>query len=73
MPLRTLLASLACLLTLVLAPGAAHAAQSVIGYGDQRPEMFSDPLFTQLKIRDSRIAVEWDTFQFAAKTAKLDA
>jgi hypothetical protein len=73
MPLRTLLASLACLLALVLAPGAAQAAQPVIGYGDQRPEMFTDPLFTQLGIRDSRIAVEWDTFQFPAKVAKLDA
>jgi len=73
MPLRSVLTSLACLLALVLAPAAAHAAQPVIGYGDQRPEMFSDPLFTQLAIRDSRIAVEWDTFQFEAKTARLDA
>jgi hypothetical protein len=72
MPVRSLLTSLACLLALV-APAAAHAAQPVIGYGDQRPEMFSDPLFTQLGIRDSRIAVEWDTFQFEAKTARLDA
>jgi hypothetical protein len=72
MPLRSLLVSLACLLTLALAPAAAHAAQPVIGYGDQRPEMFSDPLFSELNIRDSRIAVEWDTFQFKTKTAKLD-
>jgi hypothetical protein len=73
MPLRSLLLSLACLLGLMLAPSAAHAAQPVIGYGDQRPDMFSDPLFSQLKIRDSRIVVEWDTFQFKAKTAELDA
>jgi hypothetical protein len=73
MLLRSLLVSLACLLTVALAPAAAHAAKPVIGYGDQRPEMFSDPLFTQLKIRDSRIAVDWDTFQYPAKTAKLDA
>jgi hypothetical protein len=73
MPLRPLLAALACLLTVLVAPAAAHAAQPVIGYGDQRPEMFSDPLFAQLNIRDTRLAVEWDTFRFEAKTAKLDA
>jgi hypothetical protein len=73
MPLRSLLVALSCLLALVLAPAAANAAQPVIGYGDQRPEMFSDPLFAQLKIRDSRIAVDWDTFQYPAKVAKLDA
>jgi hypothetical protein len=73
MPLRSLLLSLACLLALVAAPAAARAAQPVIGYGDQRPEMFSDPLFAQLNIRDSRVVVEWDTFQFKAKTAELDA
>src|SRR5215210_1744320 len=50
MPYRTLLLPLACLLALLVAPAAAHAAaKPVIGYGDQRPEMFSDPLFTQLK------------------------
>jgi len=35
--------------------------------------MFSDPLFTQLDIRDSRIVVEWDTFRSPSKTADLDA
>jgi len=73
MPFRSLLLSLICLLSLALAPAAAHAAKPVIGYGDQRAEMFSDPLFTQLGIRDSRIAVEWDTFRSPAKTARLDA
>ncbi|HEX2106052.1 MAG TPA: glycosyl hydrolase [Solirubrobacteraceae bacterium] len=73
MHLRPIRVSLACLLALALAPAAAHAAKPVIGYGDQRPEMFSDPLFSQLAIRDSRIVVEWDTFQFKTKTAELDA
>lgn len=59
MPLRSLVLSLACLLALALAPAAAHAAKPVIGYGDQRAEMFPDPLFTRLGIRDSRIVVEW--------------
>ena len=70
---RSLLLALACLLTLALAPAAAQAATPVIGYGDQRAEMFSDPLFTGLGIRDSRVAVEWDTFRFPDKTARLDA
>jgi hypothetical protein len=73
MPFRSLLLSLVCLLSLSAVPAAAHAATPVIGYGDQRAEMFSDPLFTSLGIRDSRIAVEWDTFRFPEKTAKLDA
>ena len=73
MPFRSLLLSLACLLALAIAPAAAHAASPVIGYGDQRAEMFSDPLFTQLGIRDSRIVVEWDTFRSPEKTARLDA
>jgi hypothetical protein len=73
MPHRSLLLPLACLLALVLAPAAARAATPVIGYGDQRADMFSDPLFAQLGIRDSRIVVEWDTFRSPAKTAELDA
>jgi hypothetical protein len=73
MNFRSLLLPLACLLALIVAPGAAHAATPVIGYGDQHPEMFSDPLFTQLKVRDSRIVVQWDTFRYGSKTAELDA
>jgi hypothetical protein len=70
---RSLLLALACLLALALAPAAAQAASPVIGYGDQRAEMFSDPLFTSLGIRDSRVVVEWDTFRYPDKTARLDA
>jgi hypothetical protein len=73
MPFRLLLLPLACLLALVVAPAAAHAAEPVIGYGDQRPDMFADPLFTQLKLRDSRVVVEWDTFKYKDKTDRLDA
>jgi hypothetical protein len=75
MPLRSLLLSIACLLALALAltPAAAGAATPLIGYGDQRAETFSDPLFAQLGLRDSRIVVEWDTFAFRDKTARLDA
>jgi len=73
MPPRPLLLALACLLALALAPAAAQAATPVIGYGDQRAEMFSDPLFTSLGIRDSRVVVEWDTFRYPDKTARLDA
>jgi len=73
MPFRSLLLPLVCLLALALAPAAAHAATPVIGYGDQRTEMFSDPLFTGLGIRDSRVVVEWDTFSHPDKTARLDA
>jgi Glycosyl hydrolase catalytic core len=64
---------LVSVLVIGLAPAAARAAQPVIGYGDQHAEMFSDPLFAPLGIRDSRVVVEWDTFRFAGKTARLDA
>lgn len=73
MPVRSLLLALTCLLALAVAPAAAHAATPVIGYGDQRADMFSDPLFTGLGIRDSRVVVEWDTFRYPDKTARLDA
>jgi hypothetical protein len=73
MPLRSLLLSVAALLALATVPAAAHAATPVIGYGDQRADMFSDPLFAGLGIRDSRVVVEWDTFTYPAKTARLDA
>ena len=73
MSLRSLLLALGCLLALALAPAAAQAATPVIGYGDQRAEMFSDPLFSGLGIRDSRVVVEWDTFRYPDKTARLDA
>jgi hypothetical protein len=50
----------------------ARNSRSIIGYGDQRADMFSDPLFTGLCIRDSRVVVEWDTFRYADKSARLD-
>src|SRR3954470_21239389 len=68
MPLRSLLLSLVCLLALALAPAAARAATPVIGYAAAVSEMFCDPLFPQLGLRDSRIVVEWDTFRSPDKT-----
>lgn len=58
----------ALLLLLVLAP-AAHAASTrpgvrppmpVVGIADQKPEMFSDPLFGELGVREARYVVPWD-------------
>jgi Glycosyl hydrolase catalytic core len=69
---RSLLLPVLCLLALAVAPAAAGAATPVIGYGDQHAEMFADPLFTGLGVRDSRIVVEWDTFRSVDKTAQLD-
>ena len=73
MRLRSVLLSVVCLAVLALAPAGAHAATPVIGYGDQHPEMFSDPRFAALGIRDSRVVVEWDTFAFEDKARRLDA
>ncbi len=72
-PLRTLLLTALALAVLALAPAAQAAPFPLIGYGDQRPEMFTDPLFTNLGLRDSRIVVEWDTLRYPAKIDRLDA
>jgi hypothetical protein len=72
MRLRSLLLPVVCLVALALAPVSAHA-KPIIGYGDQGAQMFSDPLFTNLKLRDARLTVEWDTFMFPQKIAQVDA
>jgi hypothetical protein len=50
----------------------APAAALVIGIGDQKPDMFSDPLFTELGVSHARIAVSWDALQSDWERADLD-
>jgi hypothetical protein len=67
-------ALLFCLLALAATAPAAVAAPPplVIGIGDQKPAMFSDPLFTGLGIRDARIGVAWDALHHGWQRRPLD-
>jgi hypothetical protein len=55
--------------------GAAHAAPRpvVVGIADQKPAMFTDPLFTGLKLRDARIAIAWNALHVGWQRRELDA
>jgi hypothetical protein len=67
-------ALLAAALTLAVA-GSAHAARPplVVGIADQKPAMFTDPLFTGLQLRDARIAIAWDALHVRWQRQELDA
>jgi hypothetical protein len=41
----------------------AGAGALVVGIGDQKPDMFADPLFTGLGIQHARLAVSWDAME----------
>ncbi|HMJ02066.1 MAG TPA: glycosyl hydrolase [Conexibacter sp.] len=56
--LATLLAALAA--TLATASGA-HAVRLSVGMGNEDPSMFTDPLFTSLKLRRVRYVTPWNT------------
>src|SRR5437764_434254 len=56
---RRTAAALVFLAVLVAAPAAAHA-RVLVGIGDQKPTMFTDPRFRWLGIRRARIVVSWD-------------
>jgi hypothetical protein len=67
---------LALLAALVLAAGPARAASPpplVVGIADQKPAMFTDPLFTSLGISHARIAVAWDVLHVGWQRSDLDA
>jgi hypothetical protein len=68
---RARLALLAAFVALVALPSAASAL--VIGIGDQKADMFRDPMFTSLGISHARIAVPWDVMDDPAQLAQVDA
>jgi hypothetical protein len=71
---RARLVRLAVALTalLVLALPASSGAL-VIGIADQKPDMFSDPLFRSLDLRYARLAVSWDAMEHPWERAEVDA
>lgn len=52
---------------------AAPASALFIGIADQKPAMFTDPLFTSLDIRKARIVVPWDVLSQRWQADQLDA
>jgi len=67
---RTALVILAALAAIV---PAAPASATMFGIADQKPAMFSDPLFTELNIRKARIVVPWDVLSQAWQRHDLAA
>ncbi|HWH94060.1 MAG TPA: hypothetical protein VNT03_09375 [Baekduia sp.] len=51
----------------------APAGALVIGIGDQKPDMFTDPLFTGLGIRYARLAVSWDAMEHPWEQEQVDS
>src|SRR3954451_5684410 len=56
---RRMAAALVFLAVLVAAPAVAHA-RVLVGIGDQKPTMFTDPRFRWLRVDRARIVVSWD-------------
>jgi hypothetical protein len=50
----------------------ATAGALVIGIGDQKPDMFSDPRFAAMGIAHARLAVSWDVLQHDDERQALD-
>ncbi len=76
LPRRPLLALVFAVLCVSLS-GAATMPQEAsakvrFGYGDARPDMFTDPLWQRLPLRHVRRLVDWDTPRRPEKLAKLD-
>jgi hypothetical protein len=71
-PARLARLAVACVAAaLLLLPASASAL--VVGIADQKPDMFSSPLFASLKIQYARVAVSWDAMEHRWETAEVDA
>lgn len=65
-----LLAFIACFATPAVAPAAPLPK---IGIADQKADMFADARFSDLGIRDARLAVSWDALHQDWQRGELDA
>ena len=61
----------ACAAATLLVPASASAL--VIGIADQKPDMFSSPLFNSLKVQYARVAISWDAMEHPWETEEVDA
>lgn len=69
--IRAALLTLAAALVAALA-AAAPASALFLGIADQKPAMFTDPLFRQLDVRKARIVVPWDILRDGSQAVELD-
>jgi hypothetical protein len=68
------LASVAALAACGLAAGSGRAEAAVlVGVADQSPAMFSQPLFTQLEVKRSRVFPAWNVALQRGQARALDA
>jgi hypothetical protein len=68
------LASVAALAACGLAAGSGRAEAAVlVGVADQSPAMFSQPLFTQLQVKRSRVFPAWNVALQRGQARALDA
>jgi hypothetical protein len=71
--LRLLIVLLVAAATLAgTASVAAPAGALTVGIGDQKPDMFTDPLFKATGVRHVRISVAWDALTSRWQTQQLD-
>jgi hypothetical protein len=61
------------LLALVGMSASAAQARLIVGIGDQKTEMFSDPRFARLRIHHARLVVPWDALNVTWQRAEVDA
>jgi hypothetical protein len=68
----TLCAVLLAALLLPVSAFAAPAKAPLIGIGEQHPQLFGDPSFHQLGLRDVRFIASWDALHSDWQRAELD-
>ena len=68
--LRSLLIAVSLLAAALAAPSAAGAL--VVGIGDQKADMFSDPQFASLGVSHARLAVSWDAMENPWERDQID-
>lgn len=72
--LPTLLLLAACFVAgFALTPPANAAAKAKIGIADQKPDMFGDQRFKDLKIKYARLSVPWDALKYDFNAQEVDA
>ncbi len=64
---------LAVALLSIFAVATPAASAATFGYGDNRPDMFSDPRWKALPIKDARRTVDFDVQKYPDKLAQLDS
>jgi hypothetical protein len=55
------------------APASAHAAEPLVGIGEQHPTIFADPWWRALEAHRVRYVVAWDALRFDWSRAEVDS